>query len=88
MQGEMAKLAGSRQQFIQQVNENGMVKQVRVVARLYQSSLAQSPIPQELDLLDADGNVFKLIGPVLVKQDLEDAKSNVEKRLEFIKKEL
>jgi prefoldin beta subunit len=28
--------------------------------------------------------VFKLIGPVLVKQDLVEAKSNVGKRLEFI----
>jgi len=31
--------------------------------------------------------VFKLIGPVLIKQDLVEAKSNVGKRLEFISNE-
>jgi prefoldin beta subunit len=32
--------------------------------------------------------VFKLIGAVLVKQDQEEAKSNVNKRLEFIQGEM
>lgn len=32
--------------------------------------------------------VYKLIGPVLVKQDQAEAKSNVEKRLEFIRGEM
>ena len=42
---------------------------------------------QELDL--ADGNViYKLIGPILVKQELLEAKQTVEKRLEYISKEL
>ena len=31
--------------------------------------------------------MFKLIGPVLIKQDLVEAKSNVQKRLEFIQNE-
>lgn len=43
---------------------------------------------QELELLDDDANVFKLIGPVLVKQDLAEAKANVNKRLEYITAEL
>ena len=42
---------------------------------------------QELELLDEDSNIFKLIGPVLIKQDPLEAKSNVKKRLEFIKGE-
>lgn len=42
---------------------------------------------QELEKLDEDANVFKLIGPVLIKQDLVEAKSNVGKRLEFIQNE-
>ena len=66
---ELADLGGRRQQFIAQINENGMVK-------------------QELDILEEDDAVFKLVGPILVKQDLADAKSNVEKRLEFINNEL
>lgn len=42
----------------------------------------------ELDLLKSDGEVFKLIGPVLIKQDLEEAKQNVAKRMEYILGEL
>lgn len=43
---------------------------------------------QELDRLDADANIFKLIGPALIKQDLVEASSNVGKRLEYIKSEI
>ncbi|KAJ4834932.1 hypothetical protein Tsubulata_020897, partial [Turnera subulata] len=43
---------------------------------------------KELDLLREDANVFKLIGPVLVKQDLAEANANVRKRIEYISAEL
>lgn len=43
---------------------------------------------QELDLLGDDAKVYKLIGPVLLKQDVNEAKANVNKRLEFINNEL
>ena len=39
-------------------------------------------------MLDADATIFKLIGPVLVKQDKSLAKENVEKRIGFIKTEI
>ncbi|KAI3432816.1 hypothetical protein D9Q98_010400 [Chlorella vulgaris] len=39
---------------------------------------------QELKLLAADAIVYKMIGPVLVRQDTMEARSNVSKRLEFI----
>eukprot|EP00957_Ditylum_brightwellii_P003091 235676-Ditylum_brightwellii.AAC.1 len=45
-------------------------------------------VKQELDLLDDSANVFKMVGPVLMKNDLEDAKQTVDKRLEFITGEL
>lgn len=32
--------------------------------------------------------VYKLVGPVLVKQDLEEARQTVDKRLEYITKEV
>lgn len=38
--------------------------------------------------MDADGNVYKMIGPVLVKQDLEEAKQTVAKRMEYISGEM
>ncbi|XP_036325988.1 probable prefoldin subunit 6 [Rhagoletis pomonella] len=42
----------------------------------------------ELNLLGPDNKVYKLYGPVLVKQDLEDSRQNVGKRIEYISKEL
>lgn len=35
-----------------------------------------------------DGKVFKLVGPALIPQATDEARSNVEKRLEFINKEI
>ncbi|WOL02101.1 prefoldin subunit 6 [Canna indica] len=43
---------------------------------------------KELELLKEDSNVYKLIGPVLVKQDLAEANANVRKRIEYISAEL
>ncbi|KAJ1976664.1 Prefoldin subunit 6, partial [Dimargaris cristalligena] len=42
----------------------------------------------EFKLLEKDANVFKLIGPVLVKQDQAEAKTNVDKRIEYIAAEI
>ncbi|EEB06504.1 prefoldin subunit 6 [Schizosaccharomyces japonicus yFS275] len=45
-------------------------------------------VQKEFEKLDPSSNVFKLIGPTLVKQDQEEAKTNVAKRLEFIRNEI
>ncbi|KAG9472130.1 hypothetical protein GDO78_021237 [Eleutherodactylus coqui] len=45
-------------------------------------------VKEELALLDDSNTVYKLIGPVLVKQDLEEAKSTVDKRLQYINGEV
>ena len=37
-----------------------------------------------MDLLEANAVVYKMLGPVLVKQDVEEAKQNVQKRLDYI----
>ena len=42
----------------------------------------------EFKMLNDDANVFKLVGPILAKQGLGECKENVEKRLEFIEKEI
>uniref|UniRef100_T1H7J0 Probable prefoldin subunit 6 n=1 Tax=Megaselia scalaris TaxID=36166 RepID=T1H7J0_MEGSC len=44
-------------------------------------------VMDELNLLKADNKVYKLYGPVLVK-DLEESRQNVGKRMEYIKKEV
>ena len=45
-------------------------------------------VKKELDLLDDEAKVYKLVGPVLLKQDVDEAKTNVNKRLELINTEL
>lgn len=43
---------------------------------------------EEFDNLNENSNIFKLIGPVLLKQDYIEAKDNVNKRLDFINNEI
>ena len=45
-------------------------------------------VKNEMDFLDDSDVVYKLIGPILVKQEIDEAKMTVEKRLEFITKEM
>merc|ERR1712198_753139 len=45
-------------------------------------------VKDELDILKAPAKVYKLTGPVLVKQDLEEAKMTVQKRIDYIQEEL
>lgn len=51
------------------------------MTRLYR----QRVLTQELDGLEAGENVYKMMGPVLLRVELEDAKQNVAKRLDLIK---
>ena len=39
-------------------------------------------------MLKPENDVYKLVGPVLLKQDQAEAKANVDKRLDFIRNEL
>lgn len=45
-------------------------------------------VKEEFESLSSDSNVYKLMGPVLLKQDKEEAEENVNKRLEFITSEI
>ncbi|EPS39157.1 hypothetical protein H072_7047 [Dactylellina haptotyla CBS 200.50] len=45
-------------------------------------------VQKEFATLDADANIYKLIGPTLIKQDKDEATMNVNKRLDFIEKEI
>ena len=45
-------------------------------------------VRKEFEALRSDSCIYKAVGPVLVKQDTEEAKSNVEKRIDFIKQEI
>jgi chaperonin cofactor prefoldin len=45
-------------------------------------------LSQELKKLKPENTVYKLIGPGLMPQDSGEAQQTVEKRLDFIKKEM
>ncbi|KAL6720981.1 Prefoldin subunit 6 [Lecanora helva] len=45
-------------------------------------------VQKEFSLLPPTSNIYKLIGPVLVKQDRQEAVMAVEGRLEFIEREM
>ncbi|EER09827.1 prefoldin subunit, putative [Perkinsus marinus ATCC 50983] len=45
-------------------------------------------VKKEFDVLEDDGVIWKLVGPIMVRQDRDEAVSNVEKRLEFITSDL
>ncbi|OBZ74720.1 Prefoldin subunit 6 [Grifola frondosa] len=53
----------------------------RLEAQLSENELVKKEFAQ----LTSDNTVYKLIGPVLVRQDQAEAKSNVDKRLDFIR---
>uniref|UniRef100_A0A8D2ASQ7 Prefoldin subunit 6 n=1 Tax=Sciurus vulgaris TaxID=55149 RepID=A0A8D2ASQ7_SCIVU len=45
-------------------------------------------VKEELALLDGSNMVFKLLGPVLVKQELGEAQATIGKRLDYITAEI
>ncbi|XP_066505277.1 prefoldin subunit 6 [Hoplias malabaricus] len=79
LQSELEKY----QQMQKDVNKSMSARQ-KLEAQLTENNI----VKEELDLLDSQNTVYKLIGPVLVKQDLEEAKATVGKRLEYINGEI
>ena len=73
IQKELARIESMIQDYILKKHENDMVKDVKT--------------NQELALM-TEGRVFKLIGPALIPQNLDEARTNVDKRLEYINKEM
>jgi prefoldin beta subunit len=64
------------------------LQRVRNDLQLVMSQLTENEmVQQELVLLESSTNVYKMVGPVLIKNSLDDAKDTVAKRLEFISSE-
>jgi chaperonin cofactor prefoldin len=53
-------------------------------SRFYQQVNENGMVKQELDILEPNTVVYKMIGPVLMRQDLDEARQNVNKRIELI----
>lgn len=62
-----------------------LIKSRTVLETQYQENKI---VKEEFETLEADSNVYKLIGPVLLKQEKEEAEDNVDKRLAFITAEI
>ena len=78
-------MATEAYQKIQQDLETAIANRQKLDVQLQENESVQN----EFSLLkETDPKIYKLIGPVLVKQDKAEAVSNVEKRLEFIKTEI
>ncbi|KAG0141909.1 hypothetical protein CROQUDRAFT_82802 [Cronartium quercuum f. sp. fusiforme G11] len=76
-QAELSKLVTSRQKFESQLTENLAVK--TEFDQLPESTDDSSPSEARY--------VYKLIANVLIKQDTAEAKTNVNRRIEFLKAE-
>ncbi|XP_069602389.1 prefoldin subunit 6 [Ranitomeya imitator] len=79
LQAEVTKY----QQVQKDISSNMSVRQ-KLEVQLTENNI----VKDELALLDDSNTVYKLVGPVLVKQDLEEAKSTVDKRLQYINGEI
>ncbi|NXO00602.1 PFD6 protein, partial [Rhinopomastus cyanomelas] len=79
LQGEL-----ERYQQLQKDLSRSVSARQKLEAQLTENNIVQ----EELELLDSTNTIFKLLGPVLVRQDLEEAKSTVAKRLEYISGEI
>ncbi|GAA6008511.1 hypothetical protein JCM10207_007138 [Rhodosporidiobolus poonsookiae] len=64
--------------------QNDYAKAVENRQRLDAQKSENEGVKKELAALTAADKVFKLVGPVLLKQEQADARSNVDKRLEWI----
>ena len=69
-----------------QVQED--LQRVRNDLQIVMGQLAENEmVQQELQLLDANANIYKMVGPILIKNSHDDAKDTVSKRIEFITSE-
>lgn len=87
MCADLQKFTASRMQLDTQVNENKTVKEVNCSPKKPTFFNNIMYIMKELDMLEDGAVVYKLVGPVLVKQEVSEAKLTVEKRLDYITKE-
>lgn len=61
------------------------LQRVRNDLQLVMSQMTENEMVQhELGLLDTSTKVYKMVGPILIKNSLDDARDTVSNRLEFI----
>ena len=73
---EIKKLRAEQQQFRSNIQVYELKKNENEMVR------------KELDFIGENDIVYKLTGPLLVKEEISEAKANVTKRVEFINSEM
>ena len=69
---------------IKQEIMKSQTSQSRLLTQLNENRM----VNEEFKLLENDSKVYKLVGPILISQDIEESRQIVEKRINFIQKEL
>eukprot|EP00397_Hematodinium_sp_SG-2012_P066599 GEMP01100357.1.p1 GENE.GEMP01100357.1~~GEMP01100357.1.p1 ORF type:complete len:128 (+),score=34.51 GEMP01100357.1:25-384(+) len=82
----MAKLEDKIAEF--KSTQSNLQQNYKARSQLVSQQQENSLVRTEFEKLEEDAIVYKLVGPVLVKQDVDDAKVNVDKRIEYITNEL
>ncbi|ORX62244.1 Prefoldin beta-like protein [Hesseltinella vesiculosa] len=81
-----AKLEAESKAF--QKIQNDLTKAIESRQRLDSQQQENEQVNNEFEKLDEDASIYKLVGPVLVKQERSEAKSNVKNRLDLISGEI
>ncbi|KAI9357151.1 Prefoldin [Pilaira anomala] len=81
-----AKLEAESKAF--QVLQKELAVVIESRQRLESQQQENELVNTEFQHLDQDSNIYKLIGPVLVKQDRSEASTNVKNRLNLISSEI
>ncbi|CAF1287102.1 unnamed protein product [Rotaria sordida] len=68
--------------------QNEMKKFMTQQQQLFITKTENEFVKQEFENLDSDAVIYKLVGPVLVKQELSEGNETVEKRLVYCEGEL
>jgi len=77
-QGELEKFTKAQKKNDKLVRLNGQLE-----TQLHENEMVR----EELGFCKGDARVFKLVGDILVPQSLDEAKSNVVRRIEYIQNE-
>ena len=71
---------------VNEINENRAKLQTQydLLRQLTAQKSENESVKKEFEILEPSGVIWKLVGPVMVKQDRDEARVNVDKRIEFI----
>jgi len=84
---KMQKILQEEVKKLQTVNQK--IQKLAEPRNAYMTQLAENEgVIKELEMLSEDDKVYKLMGPVLVLQELDVAKRDVHNRISFMKKQM